>query len=234
MSGRLADAILVGRDLLNRYPDILSRRLQPHSKLEANCSRPEVGVPVFEELGPGALSIGEAVRRQASITNDCEFRIERVDVPAEVATIKAGEDGSAKTPDRIIRSTLLRYRSRAEILIVDNLNPCWKRFAMCKEYAHLIMDETHGVKALTVAQQIADAMDIARSPDPAKELSSEAFAWFAAVELMLPFADRQNLMARQGAGESHMTLARSYWVPRAIIDLFFNTDYLKTSNGIRS
>lgn len=231
MSGRLADAILVGRDLLKRNPQILDVRLPSHPQLDATCGRPSAGVPVFEHIAGGS-SIEAAVQAQASLEHGGEYRIVRKEIPADAASVPS-EDGDSKSADRIIRSILLRYETRADILIVDNLNPCWKRFALCKEFAHLIMDDSKGVRAMSVEKQIADAMDIARSPDPDTELSSEAFAWFTAVEMLLPIADRKSFMARHGAGEDHLTLARSYWVPRAIVDLFFRTPYLEVSNSIQ-
>lgn len=232
MSGRLADAIVVARELLMRFPEVLSVRMGAHP-LVGECSNPAAGVAVFENLGEGAMSLEEAVRCHASSVSGSNYEIRKTDVPADVASIPSGEDGRDKTPDRIIRSILLRYPQHAHILIVDNLNACWKRFAMCKEFAHLIMDEGDGHRAMSVAEQIDFAMDIARSPDPHQELTGEAFAWFTAVELLLPITDRTNLMARHGAGEDHITLARSYWVPRPIIDMFFGTPYLQVSNSLR-
>lgn len=235
MTGRLADAILVARDLLARNGEMLTERLPAHPQLSSDCGRPSAGVPVFEQLmASNSRTIEDAVREQAAAGSPTgTYRIDRIDVPVAEASISSGEDGGLKSADRIIRSMLLKYTSHARILLVDNLNPCWTRFAMCKEFAHLIMDEQHGLKALSVERQIADAMDIARSPQPDKDLSSEAFAWFTAVELLLPISDRVNFMARHGAGEDHLSLARSYWVPKAVIDLFFNTPYLTVSNSIR-
>ena len=127
MSGRLADAIVVARDFLNRHQSVLNQRMSTHPFLVANAGVHSAGVAVFESLGEGALSIEQAVRRDLASSAKGAYDLTCIDIPAAEASIDSGEEGGTKTPDRIIRSVLLRYPTRARILMVDNLNPCWKR-----------------------------------------------------------------------------------------------------------
>jgi Zn-dependent peptidase ImmA (M78 family) len=168
----------------------------------------------------------------AAMAGAPKFEIRTIMVPATVATVVRGEDGELKSPDRIMRSVLQRYRTSAIIRLLDNLNPCWTRFVICKELAHLIMGEANGARAQNMREQITMAYEIGKSARPDADLSGEQFAWFVAAELMLPIQDRDEFVRRMRSNEDRMSIARSYWVPKAVIDLFSETPYGEVSSSL--
>lgn len=233
MSGRLSDAILVARDVYKRFPLVLASRLDQHGQLAAGTTLGARGVRVFEAAPDGSPTIKDVSKIYAAEHRGVEaYDVETIIIPHAVATVVRGEDGEMKSPERIMRSVLSRYQTRAEIRLLDNLNHCWTRFAIAKELAHVIMDDAQGARAQTIGQQIKMAYTITRTARPDVELTSEQFAWFVASELMLPINDRDELLRRQRAGEDTMSLARSYWVPKYILDQLFETAYGALSNEL--
>lgn len=231
MSGRLVDAILVARDLYKRYPQICSVRL-PRHELGNDDQYAERGIAVQENV-EGKFSILEAVKDSCAKERGIDsFGITIIPVPVEIASVVHGEDGKPKSGDRVMRSILQRYQSHAEIRYVDNLNECWRRFAVCKELAHLVMDENQGMRAATVEDQLAMAYAISNDAKPDVELSSEQFAWFVAAELLLPAIDRTELRIRKANGESDLSIARSYRAPFTIVNMLFDTPYGELSNNL--
>lgn len=223
MHGRIVDAILVARDLVAHYPEIVANRLDPHpAGPEGDAARRGVAITHPQ----GSTTILEAVRDRAAKMRGLEkFQIDIIPVPAKIVGIVQTEEGQIRSGDRIMRSLLLRYGNRAIIKYVDNLNECWQRFVICKELAHLVMGDDQGERATSVAEQIAMAYAICNDVKPEQELSGEQFAWFVAAELMLPHADRLELSKRKELGEATISIARSYWTPVAILNLLFDTQY---------
>jgi hypothetical protein len=232
MSNELAEAVLVGRSLLEQCPNVLASRIPPHSLLSADLPGAARGVAVFEKTLSGE-NLRLAVEKMAAKMNGVDaYPVTVVPVPAHVAQVVVGEDGSFKTPERIMRSILRRYKDHADIRLLDNLNTCWRRFAICKELAHLIMGDDQGQRAVDIPQQLEMALSITTHPRPGNTFTGEEFAWFVAMEMLLPKQDHGELMKRWGNGETSMEIARSYWVPKAIVDLFFETPFAATTTKI--
>ena len=153
-------------------------------------------------------------------------------VPEAAAMVVIGEDGKPKAPDRVMRSLLERGVASADILVLSSLNTCWNRFAICKEAAHTIMEDGQGIRATSVDQQIQMAYSMSLSQWLARDLTGEEFAYVIATELLLPWADREEFLTRHRTGEPTMELARSYWVPKIIVDMFFETPFGEISNNV--
>lgn len=231
MSGRLADAILVARSVHDNFPDLLSKRISIHPTMDAGSPFSTRGVPVNESGTPNTIRNSiQTMAAKSSPSNNYDLKI--VMIPAKVALVVRDDGGEMKSPDRIIRSILQRYPSRATIRILDNLNPCWTRFVICKELAHLIMGDGQGARAQSLNQQLSMAYAISNNAKPETELSGEQFAWFVAAELMMPRIDRDEFLNRHNSGEDPMMIARSYWIPRALLDLFVDKSYAEISAGL--
>ncbi len=143
MSGRLVDAILVARDLLQRYPQICDTRLSRH-ELGEDSQFASRGIAVRESVGDGKFSILSAVENSCAEAQAIDsYGITIIPVPVNVVSVVISDNGEPKSGDRVMRSILQRYQSHAVIRYVDNLNECWKRFVVCKELSHLIMGEAH-------------------------------------------------------------------------------------------
>lgn len=232
MSGRLVDAILVARDLLQRYPQICDARLARHELGEDNQFAARA-IAVRETAGEGAHSILSAVESSCAQAQAIDsYGITIIPVPASIVSVVISDNGEPKSGDRVMRSILQRYQSHAVIRYVDNLNECWKRFVVCKELSHLIMGEADGERAVNVEQQLAMAYAICNDAKADMDLSGEQFAWFVAAELLLPAGDRHEVLSRKAGGESTLSIARSYRTPTAIVNMLFDTPYGELSNGM--
>lgn len=229
MSGRAVDAILVARDIYARNATLLTERLPRHPFQVAGSSSRGVRV---NEPGQAPTLLQAIMETSAQMRGLGSYPITVTEVPEEVAMVVTGEDGKPKAPDRIMRSLLERSQASAAILVLSSLNICWNRFAICKEAAHTIMEDGQGVRATSVEQQIKMAYSM--SPDQwlARQLTGEEFAYVIATELLLPWADREDFLRRHRTGEPTTELARSYWVPKVIVDMFFETPFGQISNDV--
>lgn len=123
-------------------------------------------------------------------------------------------------------SMLVRYRDRAVITPAGRLNRCWKRFAICKELAHVLRD-----KPSHYTKNVADTIIAAHRPRalPAVEepLDSETFAKYLAYELMIPFQFRPQANALRPSGLK--AIAHAFLVPEMIVEEFYVHGYAELS-----
>jgi hypothetical protein len=126
-----------------------------------------------------------------------------------------------------IRGILLRYNARAEILYSAQLNLCWKRFVVCKELAHLLIDENnehYTVDPISlVYRMITDVL-----PKYDDDLESERLAMFAAIELLIPWCLRNEFISMVIDAKTDLEIAHYFRVPQAIVG-FLRRDYFELS-----
>lgn len=123
-------------------------------------------------------------------------------------------------------SALFRYRDKALIIYSADLNPCWRRFAVCKEAAHLLIDNkdehmTTDVASL-IQQLITDApINIA----PESPIESESMGVVVALELLLPWKIRGQLIKMAQEGKTDREIADYAKVPQKYVNVMLRSGY---------
>lgn len=111
------------------------------------------------------------------------------------------------------------------------LNYCWKRFTVCKELFHVILDreeyrnmdlEAH-IMEVTVAFPDHDS-------DPSPSVRSELLAEIAAMEFMFPYAARVQELNGPHKGNS-LAIAEKYKVPQVHVEKYLSDSHMEALKG---
>jgi hypothetical protein len=73
------------------------------------------------------------------------------------------------------RGFWIRGKQISKIYVCNDLNYCWKRFVMCKEATHLLVDDDERL-ATTMQEQTEEAFELFWPKTSKGELTSEVFA----------------------------------------------------------
>jgi len=129
---------------------------------------------------------------------------------------------------------LLRYDTHAKIIYSQSMNTCWRRFVVCKELAHLLIDtdaEHFTNNPVSLVQELINDVPVMRTDH---DINSERLAMIAAVEMLLPWCLRGQLTGMAEEGLSDLQIAQEFRVPEKIVNLMLRSDYgnfSKESNG---
>lgn len=121
-----------------------------------------------------------------------------------------------------------RTKSSGNIVCDQGLNFCWKRFTILKELMHLYSDTTTDKEDLWANGNsyaeglIKNAVDsrvvMVESVD--QPLGDEAFAFYLALEVILPFALRQQLNRLIESSVSAYQIAKVFLMPKKFVNFF--------------
>jgi hypothetical protein len=115
-----------------------------------------------------------------------------------------------------------------KIFVCKELNFCWRRFVMCKEAMHLLVDETDRF-ATTMQDQTEEAFDLYWPKKSDADLSSEVFAAVVAFELLYPFGARGRVASPPLPLRDQ---AEKFKIPERYLDSYYKFPYGKLSEGI--
>jgi len=227
MARTLVDSIRAARQLFKDNPCLLTERVEAHVLFNGATTHASCGIRIRKDAS-GKASMEQAVATVAAAAAQKDSYPITIDlVPATVIDSVRSDDGAAKRADQLLRAILVRFETNACIVLVDGLNQCWTRFSLCKELCHIVLGQAHSLETLDIQAQLHAAITIARDPSRDRELSSEELGWFTAIEVMLPAQDRPTILERRASGEDSLSIAQSYHVPKAIVDLMFEGRYLE-------
>jgi hypothetical protein len=132
------------------------------------------------------------------------------------------------------RSVVFRYARSAKIIHSKTLNPCWRRFSICKELAHIDSDQEEDFTTAYSAfapYLVADAAFISDAipSDLVRPVLSEQLAYFFALETLLPWELRDQLVKMRDNGKSDFEIATFCKVPEQIVALALHSSYTEAS-----
>lgn len=119
-----------------------------------------------------------------------------------------------------IAAFVRNYTDRAEIFISSTQNYCWKRLFVAKELVHLLtLDDSFKtpIAPSDVTGLLSDLINNA-TPLQSSILQAESFAYFAAIEILLPMEHAHVAAERLRDGASIADLARDYRIPRKAVE----------------
>lgn len=134
------------------------------------------------------------------------------------------------------RSLLIRWNDKAEIRYSRTLNLCWRRFSVCKELSHLLYDTADActtdyaaMAPLLVANTIVPEWITTKTATP---FFSELVCGYGAVELLLPWPIRGQLVKMSEAGSSDLEIATYCKVPQIWITIALKSPWSEISRKL--
>ncbi|WP_426147191.1 ImmA/IrrE family metallo-endopeptidase [Polaromonas sp. DSR2-3-2] len=153
-----------------------------------------------------------------------------LDLLTEVCTDSSGRPieiykGDGDENDRWLYGTCLLYPEKSVVLYAHYLNSCWERFTVCKELFHIVLDQDE-YRTIDIFQHIQNI--ILAFPDdeasPTKPVICEILAEIAAMEFMLPYLRREQIIKVNGW--SAMDIAQQYKIPCLLVEKYLSKHYM--------
>lgn len=137
-------------------------------------------------------------------------------------------------PSMAFRSALFRYTDHADIIYSHSLNICWRRFSICKEAAHLLIDDSNRNHFTTDVEPLISGL-ITSAPmlEPDTHLESERMGVVAAIELLLPWSLREQI-EQQKDNRSDLEIAEQYRVPEKFVNAVLRMPYGQISKKLNA
>ena len=122
-------------------------------------------------------------------------------------------------PGGSIRGYCIAYADRYQICLFSGQNRCWRRFVLCKELFHVILDEDR-YRTMDVYGHVEEYMNKIYVPAMAGPGAvSEALAELAAMEFMFPHKRRVEIAAQNPPIDS-LTTAKRFLVPQNFVEVY--------------
>jgi hypothetical protein len=116
-------------------------------------------------------------------------------------------------------------RLSAEITISDKLNTCWGRFVACKELAHLLIDKKDDYTSDPIG--LISSFMVGGNLRIDKDIHSEHWASLAAIELLVPWRERNRILTMVHAKKTNYEIASLFRVPERVIEYWRSQQYQK-------
>lgn len=117
------------------------------------------------------------------------------------------------------------FHDKAIIKIKPGMNLCWKRFTVLKELMHLYSntcgDSTRDSASLIITAARRSRDVIAKDNSI---LAPEEAAFYMALEVLLPWELREQLLQLRELGATHYQIAKVFMIPQPMVDHFLE-DY---------
>lgn len=115
-----------------------------------------------------------------------------------------------------------------DIAIAYGLNYCWKRFVICKELFHAVL-ETPGHHNLDLEKHVEEvtlAFPVDDS-EPSDAVKVEILTEIAAMQFLFPYAARQKELVMLGASSLHyLAIAEKYRVPQIMVERYLSKQHM--------
>jgi len=129
------------------------------------------------------------------------------------------------------RGIFARGLSSSTIYLSHELNDCWKRFVICKEAIHLLVDDSDLRYAKSVRDQTMEAFQMFWPTQSRAPLTSEVFASVVAFEILYPWESRR---AISKPPEDMHQEAVDFKIPEHHLDAYFRCTFGILSEEINS
>ena len=134
--------------------------------------------------------------------------------------------------NHLVQSFVLVKDDGYEICLLGDLNNCWKRFALCKELFHIILDKEE-FRNPSLEEHLEDFFGGIVEPEhQACTLSAKAeyLAEFAAMEFLFPYSER--LVLHEDEKVDFSAVAERYKIPRYFAERYLTKRYMASFGNI--
>jgi hypothetical protein len=149
--------------------------------------------------------------------------------------------------NRYLASSIQIYEKQGDLLaqinIAKNMDYYWQRIALCKEMYHCMIDSSQRLRVKTIDELVSltDGLtsefshSLLKAMKPAKSaLDTESEAMFLAIETLVPFEVRQQILEPYWAGKLSPTrMAAFFVVPEYYIPKIMDRDYMAGVKTLR-
>lgn len=114
-----------------------------------------------------------------------------------------------------------------DICYVQGLNYCWKRFVICKEVFHAIMDDECYIN-MAIDEHV-DEVTVAFPKNDSKPCSSVTAEWLAeiaAMEFLFPYKERLAEIKFYNDKFNHPVISEKYKVPLVMVEKYISKPYM--------
>ena len=206
----MGEAMTIAREFIESYPGLVAGSLGPDISS---------GPPV--QVNPALLlCVQNRLCETDGFASNYSVRIRQKDEPLKAFS------------SYLVRKRVAGVEHRAIITLTRDMNHCYTRYSTTKELAHLIADQQptycdEPIELLEWAIENRDEFDLTT------ELHAEAFCYFVALEILLPWKYRKivhQMEERQTYGEdTRLEIADLFKVPEKMIRRYFETGYCALS-----
>lgn len=141
--------------------------------------------------------------------------------------VEVNEVTSIKMGDSSFLGQSLLGDLKCIINLVSELNFCYKRFVLCKELFHVLLDkpEYRNMDLFAHIEEVIILFPVVDSrPKPSSV--SEFLAEVAAMQFLFPYEDRRKILAR-GIAPNFQEIAETYKIPRVYVEKYLSENYME-------
>lgn len=132
-----------------------------------------------------------------------------------------------------IKGAMIAYDDKYDIVLLNGLDPYWKRFVEFKELFHVILDIDDNEKVFRNSDYLKQVEStLASFPDMKNKsenfVANEKLAEIAAMEFLVPYSRRSQI--NTSIKDGTMTLeqvSNMYKLPEEVIDLYLSESYME-------
>lgn len=121
--------------------------------------------------------------------------------------------------DEQLKGYFVAKEDKYQVVLLSNLNYCWRRFVLCKELFHVFLD-TDEFRSMDMDAHLAGLYTVSDTTEdigPIPALTSEKIAEFAAMEFLFPYSDRRQCLA---AGRESFDIADTFKIPLVLVEKY--------------
>jgi len=111
------------------------------------------------------------------------------------------------------------------ILVHKRETKCWTRFSVTKELLHLYMGCTANGESINDRLMLAQDCRKNLPNNDISPIDDETYCFYMAIELMLPWAHRDELSDMNANNEPPLEMAKRFMIPLQIIKHYFEGEY---------
>ena len=115
-----------------------------------------------------------------------------------------------------------------DVYFANNLNECWERFVVCKEVFHVVLARDE-YRNMDIFDHIEAQLSAELPGEHAPGLSNvaETLSEIAAMEFLLPYQRRTELIHNASGEINYQAIAERYKVPRVFVEKYMSDALMK-------
>jgi hypothetical protein len=117
------------------------------------------------------------------------------------------------------------YEDRFEIYLLAGMNYCWRRYVLCKEYFHAIIDgdDYRNMNIYDHLKEVSISFPDGKSR-PDSPVQSEMLAEIAAMEFLFPYGERVSHVANGNLDFAN--IAEHYKIPQFFVERYLSVEWM--------
>jgi len=118
-----------------------------------------------------------------------------------------------------------------DIALAKGLNHCWKRYTICKELVHVLIDreEYRNLNLSQHTEEVAVAFSLDDSR-PGLAVTAELLSEISSMEFLFPYAHREKILRLQQT-PNFLAIAQQYRIPQLLVDRYLGARHMESLKG---